>query len=100
VFILNKDLFSGILAVITRLSLKGFVEDFLELFIQPKLTIGDISSTSTLFMNTDEPANLGGESGKSTEQTDRTNLEQKVIDSIFTESIKLEFIKFQEEMSK
>jgi hypothetical protein len=99
-FIINKDLFSGILAVITRLSLKGFVEDFLELFIQPKLTIGDISSTSTLFMNTDEPAKLGGESGKSTEQTDRTDLEQKVIDSIFTESIKLEFIKFQEEMSK
>jgi hypothetical protein len=91
-------LFLGILAVISRFSLKGFVEDLLEVFLQPKLAIGDISST--LLMNTDQFTKEGGGSDKSTGLRDNSKLEQKVIDSIFTDSIKLEFIKFKEDMAK
>jgi len=91
-------LFLGILAVISRFSLKGFVEDFLEVFLQPKLTIGDISST--LLMNTDQFTKEGGGLDKSTGLRDNSKMEQKVIDSIFTDSIKLEFNKFKEDMAK
>jgi hypothetical protein len=97
-FYINKDLFLGILAVISRFSLKGFVEDFLEVFLQPKLTIGDISST--LLMNTDQFTKEGDGSDKSTGLRDNSKMEQKVIDSIFTDSIKLEFNKFKEDMAK
>jgi hypothetical protein len=97
-FNINKDFFLGFWAVICRFSLKGFVEDLLEIFLQPKLTMGDISST--LSMNTDPFTPQGGGSGKPTGQIDRIKLEQKVIDSIFTDSIKLEFSKFQEDMAK
>lgn len=97
-FYINKDLFLGILAVISRFSLKGFVEDLLEILLQPKLTIGDLSST--LSMNTDPNINQGGGSGNLSGQSDNSKLHQKVIDSIFTDSIKLEFIKFQEDMGK
>lgn len=97
-FNINKDFFLGFLAVICRFSLKGFVEDLLEIFLQPKLTMGDKSSI--LSMDTDPFTSQGGGSGKPTGQIDRIKLEQKVIDSIFTDSIKLEFSKFQEDMAK
>jgi hypothetical protein len=60
--------------------------------------MGDKSSI--LSMDTDPFTSQGGGSGKPTGQIDRIKLEQKVIDSIFTDSIKLEFSKFQEDMAK
>jgi hypothetical protein len=96
-FYINKDLFLGILAVISRFSLKGFVEDLLDILLQPRLTIGDLSSP--LCMNTDPNINHGGGSGNLSGQSDNSKLHQKVIDSIFTDTIKLEFLKFQEEMA-
>jgi len=97
-FNINKDLFLGVLAVISRFSLKGFVEDLLDILLPRKLTIGDVSST--LSMNTDPLINQEGGSGKFTGPIDNSKLEQKVIDSIFTDSIKLEFNKFQQDMEK
>lgn len=97
-FYIYKDLFLGILAVISRFSLKGFVEDLLEILLKPKLTIGDVSYTHS--MNTNPSINKEEGSGKSTGGIDNRKLEQKVIDSIFTDSIKLEFKKFEEDMGK
>lgn len=94
-FYVNKDLFLGIWAIISRFSLKGFIEDILEAFLPRKLYIAD--GSLPLSMNQDQE--LGVQGGSS--QASGINIrEQMVIDGIFTDTIRLEFDKFKGDMAK
>jgi hypothetical protein len=97
-FKINKDLFLGFLAVISRFSLKGFIEELLEIYSQPKLTIGDLSPTFS--MNTDKFSKGEGGSDESAGLRVTGEVKQKIINEIFIESIQVEFIKFKEDMAK
>lgn len=99
-FHINKDFILGILAVITRFSLKGLVEDFIAPNLATKLPIGDANLPPFLYQDK-MPAQAQGESSKPTpELIAETKRGQKVIDEIFTEAISVEFDKFRVEMAK
>ena len=94
-FYINKDFFLGILAVIGRFSLKGLIEEVLEVFLPNKILAGD--GQIPLFVKQD---NISSGKGGSN-QTPVINKEgQKIIDSILTESIRPEFDKFKSDMGK
>ena len=95
-WIINKDLFLGVWAIISRISLKGFIEDLLEVFLPQKLLIGD--EKLPLFMNQD-PISEGKDGSK--EPIKRSiKAEQKIMDLTFTDLIALEFDKFKGDMAK
>ena len=88
-FKINKDLFSGVLAIISTFSLKDFIEYILEVFLPQKLLIGD--EKLPLFMNQDPISNKGG----------LTNIaEGDVKYSGYLKSLRVEFNIFKEMMAK
>lgn len=93
-FEINRDIFLGIFAIISRFSLRGFLEDLLEDFLPQKLLIAD--GSSPLFMNQDEPSDVQG--GLS--EASKAKIGQRWIDETYTNSITAEFQKFQTEMAK
>lgn len=95
---INKDLLLGIWAVISRFSLKGFIEDFLEVFSSQKLVIGN--ENLPLFMNQD-PISEGKKGLKqSVGLVNNQVSEQKIMDLTFTDLIRVEFDKFKTDMAK
>jgi len=127
-FYIDKDLASGILAIICRFSLKGFVEAFLEVYGPPKLSIDN----GTFAMNEDNIEGLNTTSGDNNTTTgvqsksknisgdnkevntgdSKTTLEdnnitsvdnktkQKILNTLYTETIQGEFKQFELLMSK
>lgn len=97
-FNVNKYLLLGIWAVISRFSLKGFIEDLLEVFSPQKLVIGH--EKLPLFMNQD-PLSEGKKGLKqSTGLVNNKISEQKIMDLTFTDLIRVEFDKFKSDMAK
>ena len=96
-FQLNKDFLLGFLAVISRFSLKGFIEEFLAGYLSPNLLIADAELPPFMYQD----KNPTGESSKPTpELIADTKRGQKIIDGLFVEGIKVEFDKFRFEMEK
>ena len=97
-FSVNRDFFLGILAVISRLSLKGFVEEFLELFSVPRLTIG--GPITTLSMNMDNSGAEGSDPKKPYRIIPENKIDAEYADFLLIKHLKTEFKLFQEDMDK
>jgi len=106
-FYVNKDLFLGTLATISRYSLKGFIEDLLEAFGAEKLHLGPLAMNQDklegdlgpLAMNQDK---LEGDPDKTTVRSIEKQkiLENKVLDELYTETLIEEFETMKVNMGK
>jgi hypothetical protein len=97
-FFINRDLFLGILAVISRFSLKGFIEDILQVFLSNKHPIGD--EKLPFLLNQDKLPEEGSGSKDSLELRIEHRKEEILKDIYYTDGIKFPFNEFKSEMGE
>lgn len=94
---INKDFFLGLLAVICRLSLKGFVEDCLAIFLLPQPTVG--ISDSRYFMTSNPPIDMPASSSTLPESYSQLAM-QIANDTLHIENFYKQFDLFKIDMDK